>query len=795
MLAAPNSRTIVADVRCLQDPNYARRGVGRYTLALLSEIPLGNKLRLVGLVDPTLPPLIEEARSILHNVASNAYSASLGWPTYVPATCFVSLSPMTHDPLFCARLLSDPLLLRIAVVHDFIPYRDASRYLPGPVERLRYATSLRWLARHDLFATNSRGTAEELSSLLGVAAADITVTGCPVGPAFERIGTVREESARQHILVVGGGDSRKNPEIVIRAHARSGRMQRDHGVPLVIAGSYGDEFTQRFRAISAAAGGRPSLISVPGQVTEAKLLEMYGHAMAVVCPSRDEGFSIPVVEGMEAGAPCLVSDIPAHRELVPDASQRFGCDDEDALRILLERVIGDLAWREKVLANQALTWPGFRTVEVGRRFWGPLVERMQSQPRSICGPSVLRNAKPRVALLSPLPPDRSGVADYTAATCSELGRLVDLHLFTETERPLQVAGATSIRPLTALPQLMSEFDRVIGVIGNSHFHLRIFNLLQDYGGAAIAHDARMLGFYRILLGQERALATASRELKRQVTEAELNIWLGDEGKLEALFLGDIAESATPMIVHSPVTAREVRDRHNITPAYLPFSICRRWAKGELSLASRSAARARLGLSPHEIVIATFGFVQRDKAPEECVWALEILRNWGVPASLHFVGSTSNLSDHGASLRALIMSLKLNEFVRFVDEYASDQLYKDYLVGANLAVQLRTYGLGGLSGALLDCASAGLPTVVNASLGEAVGVPRTYVRTIPDALSPFLLAEELANLLELNISAENTGDERYEFSRSRSLSVYAAKLCDALNLKSQPIAHRLVFNGA
>ena len=142
-----------------------------------------------------------------------------------------------------------------------------------------------------------------------------------------------------------------------------------------------------------------------------------------------------------------------------------------------------------------------------------------------------------------------------------------------------------------------------------------------------------------------------------------------------------------------------------------------------------------------------------------------------------------------------MSLKLNEFVRFVDEYASDQLYKDYLVGANLAVQLRTYGLGGLSGALLDCASAGLPTVVNASLGEAVGVPRTYVRTIPDALSPFLLAEELANLLELNISAENTGDERYEFSRSRSLSVYAAKLCDALNLKSQPIAHRLVFNGA
>ena len=60
----------------------------------------------------------------------------------------------------------------------------------------------------------------------------------------------------------------------------------------------------------------------------------------------------------------------------------------------------------------------------------PMLQRLDGR-----APAVLRGYRPRVALLSPLPPDRSGVADYTAATCVELGRLVDLHVFTETARP------------------------------------------------------------------------------------------------------------------------------------------------------------------------------------------------------------------------------------------------------------------------------------------------------------------------------------------------------------------------
>jgi hypothetical protein len=103
-----------------------------------------------------------------------------------------------------------------------------------------------------------------------------------------------------------------------------------------------------------------------------------------------------------------------------------------------------------------------------------------------------------------------------------------------------------------------------------------------------------------------------------------------------------------------------------------------------------------------------------------------------------------------------------------------------LVGADLAIQLRTYGLGGLSGALLDCAAAGLPTVANASLGAAVVVPE-YVRCIPDGLSPVLLAEALAGLLDEGLAAVRPEAARRAFSGQRSFATYSRGLCAALAL--------------
>ena len=786
--------SVIIDVRCLQDRDYAGRGVGRHVLGMLRLAP--RNWHLIGLTDRALPAVSPEARETLDAVATSAYAATTSGASQYPAACFISSSPMTHDPLFAGRLLSDPVLLRAAIVYDFIPRRLPERYMPHPADRVRYAVGLRWLARCDLFTPIWYSAARDLATMLRVPASGIVVTGCALDPAFETIPAAARGLPRRHLLVVGGGDPRKNPEVVIRAHARSSVMQQGAGIPLVIAGSYSEDHARAFHTVAANAGGRPELVEVPGRVPEEALMELHAQALVMICPSYDEGFSLPVIEGMAAGLPCLASDIPAQAELVEDAACRFSPDDDVALRSKLERVLADEAWRAAILARQAEVWPRFRASVVAGRFWDAIGRRMEAgAPRQqrvvpLAAPPVSRGHRARVAMLSPLPPDRSGVADYTAATAAELGRLVDLHVFTEAAQPKPLRNA-AIWPLTALPHLKHDFDRVISVIGNSDFHLRIFEMLRRYGAACIAHDARMMGFYVILLGRKRALAVAGKELGRQVSEAELDAWLADEGKLEALFLGEIAESATPTIVHSRITAQMFADRYGVAPAYLPFSIYRPWRAEQLTRECRAAARARLGILPGEVAIVTFGHVHDNKAPEDCVWAIDVLRSWGIPATLHFAGAFHDQS-HASGLRPLVAQLGLASAVRFASGYVSEQTYRDYLVGSDLAIQLRTYGLGALSGALLDCAAAGLPTVTNESLAAAVEVP-DYIRAIPDAISPVLLAGALADLLAAGLAAERPEQARCVFSEERSFRGYARNLCQHLAIDVTPSARpRTVF---
>jgi glycosyltransferase involved in cell wall biosynthesis len=753
---------IVVDARCLQDPDYARRGVGRHTVNLLRQAPRRDGRPLLGIVDPQMPALAPDMAALFDRVYPNAQVAALRDPA-----CFVSPSPMTHDPLFVAHMLQHPTSLKAAVVYDFIPYEFPERYLTQAKARFDYFVCLKWLPRYDLFLPISHASAAPLRSLLGIADARITVAGAALDPVFE---TPSDRAGRRsHVLVIGGGDPRKNVECAIRAHATSSAAQ-SRRTPLVITGNYTPEQGVAFERIATDLGGRGGLLKLPGHVPEATLVELYRDAICVIAPSRAEGFDLPVVEAMATGAPALASDIPAHRELVEDADWRFEPDDHQHLAGQINRLITEPATRDALVTAQVPTWKHFRAEAVAARFWNPIEARLAA----LASPAVLRGARPRVALLSPLPPDRSGVADYTAATCAELGKLVDLHVFTPTEQPTSLPGAAFVRPLSAAANISSRFDRVVNVMGNSHFHLRIFEQMLRYGGACISHDSRMLGFYRILLGMDRATQAASLELGRSINPDDINGWIADEATLEAIFLGEIAAAADPMLVHSPITQQLTRERFGVTPTLLPFCIYRPWQAEQL--AQRADARRRLRLPDGEVVIVTFGHMDVTKAPLECIWSLELLRGWGINASLHFVGPPADQQN----LVALIASLGLTGKVTFLDNYVSDTTYRDYLLAGDLGIQLRLTYLGSLSGALLDCIAAGLPTVTNIGLAEAMDVP-DYVRAVPDALSPLLIAEALADLLQTGMTKNRPEAARAAYSDAHSFRIYAKDLCDAIGL--------------
>ncbi len=747
------------DVRCLQDPVYAGRGIGRHARVLLAHGRAGLPgVRLVGLVDAGLPPLPDAVRAMLDEVRSTAYTGALTTPC-----CHVQLSPMTHDPLFVARLLHHPAIPAATVVYDFIPLQEPERYLPDPAARVEYHLSLRWLARHQMFLPISADAAAGLVRLLGVPEGRIAVTGAPLGAGFA--GVAPGAGMGRHVLVVGGPDPRKNPDCAIRAHARCLALQRA-GVPVVVTGVYDADWLCVQREAAAALGGDPALVRAPGHVDEAALLRLYADAVCVVAPSRAEGFSLPVVEAMAAGVPVLGSDIAAHRELL-DAAVLFPAEDDAVLAGLLGRV-GDAGWRAEVVARQAGVWPRFTGAAVAERFWAGVRRLVPGRaPAIVVG-------RPRVALLTPLPPDPSGVADYSAALCVELARRVELHVLTPTRAPVRPAGVASVEPLSALPALHSGFDRVVGVLGNSLFHLEILRLLLRYGGAAILHDGRMLDLYASHISLPKTVRMAEAELGRALDPQEIWHWLAGDVPPEALILAEIAEAAEPLMMHSAAGAADVTRRHGRAVTHLPFSLYRMLPEAALVPGARQAARARLGVRPDEVLLASFGYIHPTKAPLDCIWALDLVRSWGVDARLHLVGSPLMPME---PLEALIGALGLGAQVRLGGGYVDEAVYRDTLVGADVGIQLRTSGGGAVSGALADCVAAGLPSVASRTLAEAIDAP-AYVRAVPDAPSPVLVAEAAMALL----GAGPTVLARRAYVAAHGFDRYSARLCAALGLE-------------
>ena len=61
----------------------------------------------------------------------------------------------------------------------------------------------------------------------------------------------------------------------------------------------------------------------------------------MVCPSVYEGFGLPLVEAMAAGAPLVCSDIPVFREVAADAALFVPPADDEAWARALADVLSD----------------------------------------------------------------------------------------------------------------------------------------------------------------------------------------------------------------------------------------------------------------------------------------------------------------------------------------------------------------------------------------------------------------------------------------------------------------------
>lgn len=134
-------------------------------------------------------------------------------------------------------------------------------------------------------------------------------------------------SIDQFFLTVGRLNVRKNLAFTCQSAIRSGAISPSF--PLVIAGSVhgrGEEWPEEVeRAIAEGS------IILPGYVSDGELAWLYGNCRAFLFFSRGEGFGLPPLEALLAGAEVVASDIPVMREILGDHATYVALDkDGDA---------------------------------------------------------------------------------------------------------------------------------------------------------------------------------------------------------------------------------------------------------------------------------------------------------------------------------------------------------------------------------------------------------------------------------------------------------------------------------
>lgn len=165
---------------------------------------------------------------------------------------------------------------------------------------------------------------------------------------------------RPFILALGRLDiAHKGLDVLLRAFAQA----QLSGIELVFAGRGRDG-----AALEALARqlGVEHAVRVMGAVSDEQQLELLGQAMAVVMPSRFEGFGLAAVEALAVGAPFIATDIPALREVAADAARFVPTDDVDALSRELKTVASDSLLRTKLSTRSRVAAARFRWANVAR---------------------------------------------------------------------------------------------------------------------------------------------------------------------------------------------------------------------------------------------------------------------------------------------------------------------------------------------------------------------------------------------------------------------------------------------
>lgn len=282
----------------------SRTGIGRYTAALAEELASMPDVDMRA-VAFTLRGWRKLRKVLPHGTRSRGMPVSARllrrcWlrAPFPPIELFAGFTDVVHGTNFVL-----PPALRAAgvlTIHD-LAFLDSPGDLPPSDEQLP-ALVARSAERADVVCTPTRAVADVVVDRLGVPEEKVMVTPLGIDLAWFTARPPSETLRRRiglpkkYLLFVGAAGPRKALDWLLKAHANTPDLP-----PLVLAGP-------------GHIGDGESVRSI-GYLSDVDLRSVMAGASALVLPSRDEGFGLPVLEALACDVPVVCSDLPALREV------------------------------------------------------------------------------------------------------------------------------------------------------------------------------------------------------------------------------------------------------------------------------------------------------------------------------------------------------------------------------------------------------------------------------------------------------------------------------------------------
>ncbi|MFT7184393.1 MAG: glycosyltransferase involved in cell wall biosynthesis [Oceanicoccus sp.] len=143
---------------------------------------------------------------------------------------------------------------------------------------------------------------------------------------------------------IGRLETKKNLMVLLDAWAIVQRKNPQGR--LFLGGMYGHGFNDLFHRME-----NPDLrgtVIAPGYIPELEAASIFQAATALVLPSREEGFGLPILQSFEANCAVICSDIPALREVGGDAALYADPGDAEGFAKHMLKLLKDHELKEKL---------------------------------------------------------------------------------------------------------------------------------------------------------------------------------------------------------------------------------------------------------------------------------------------------------------------------------------------------------------------------------------------------------------------------------------------------------------